>query len=82
MPQCGICGGEAQRQPTITEEGSCVFCKAKVVLKARGVELPWPPLPSPYKAPAVGFLNGPHPLIPSLSTRYVWMHIVAGARRT
>jgi phosphoribosylaminoimidazole (AIR) synthetase len=32
MPECGICGGEAPRQPCITEEGKCDLCGKKVVL--------------------------------------------------
>jgi phosphoribosylaminoimidazole (AIR) synthetase len=32
MPKCGICGGEAPRQPCITEEGKCDLCGKKVGL--------------------------------------------------
>jgi hypothetical protein len=32
MPKCGTCGGEAPRQPCITEEGKCDLCGKKVVL--------------------------------------------------
>jgi len=32
MAKCGICGGEAPRQPSITEEGHCDLCGKKVVL--------------------------------------------------
>ena len=32
MPECGICGGEAHRQPCITEEGKCDLCGKKVIL--------------------------------------------------
>jgi hypothetical protein len=32
MVKCGICGGEAPRQPGITEEGKCDLCNRKVML--------------------------------------------------
>ena len=32
MVKCGICGGEAPRQPSITEEGTCDLCGKKVML--------------------------------------------------
>jgi hypothetical protein len=32
MPKCGICGGEAPKQPCITEEGKCDICVKKVTL--------------------------------------------------
>lgn len=32
MVKCGICGGEAPKQPCITEEGNCNLCGKKVVL--------------------------------------------------
>lgn len=32
MPKCGICGGEAPKQPCITEDGKCDLCDRKVVL--------------------------------------------------
>jgi phosphoribosylaminoimidazole (AIR) synthetase len=32
MSKCGICGGEAPRQPCITEQGKCDLCGKKVVL--------------------------------------------------
>ena len=32
MVKCGICGGEAPKQPCITEEGKCDICHKKVVL--------------------------------------------------
>jgi hypothetical protein len=32
MVKCGICGGEAPRQPCITEEGTCDFCGKEVIL--------------------------------------------------
>jgi phosphoribosylaminoimidazole (AIR) synthetase len=32
MVKCGICGGEAPRQPCITEEGTCDLCGKKVML--------------------------------------------------
>ncbi|MDY6908475.1 MAG: hypothetical protein SWC40_00740 [Thermodesulfobacteriota bacterium] len=31
MPKCGICGGEAPRQPCITEDGKCDLCGKKVM---------------------------------------------------
>jgi hypothetical protein len=37
MPECGICGGEAPRQPCITEDGKCDLCGKKVIL-AEGQE--------------------------------------------
>jgi len=33
MAKCGICGGEAPRQPCITEDGKCDLCGREVVLK-------------------------------------------------
>ncbi len=32
MPKCGICGGEAPKQPSITEDGKCNLCGRKVKL--------------------------------------------------
>ena len=32
MVKCGICGGEAPKQPCITEEGNCDLCGKKVAL--------------------------------------------------
>jgi phosphoribosylaminoimidazole (AIR) synthetase len=32
MVKCGICGGEAPRQPGITDEGTCDLCGKKVML--------------------------------------------------
>ncbi|MDD3041570.1 MAG: hypothetical protein PHV51_05970 [Methanosarcinaceae archaeon] len=32
MVKCGICGGEAPKQPGITEEGKCDICGKKVTL--------------------------------------------------
>jgi DNA-directed RNA polymerase subunit RPC12/RpoP len=32
LVKCGICGGEAPRQPSITEEGNCDLCGKKVML--------------------------------------------------
>lgn len=32
MPKCGICGGEAPKQPCITEDGKCDLCGKKVKL--------------------------------------------------
>lgn len=32
MPKCGICGGEAPKQPCITEKGECDLCGRKVKL--------------------------------------------------
>ncbi len=36
MPKCGICGGEAPRQPCITEGSKCDLCKKKVGLAEEG----------------------------------------------
>jgi len=33
VPKCGICGGDAPKQPCITEEGKCDLCGKKVVLE-------------------------------------------------
>jgi hypothetical protein len=33
MPKCEICGGEAPKQPCITEDGKCDLCGREVVLK-------------------------------------------------
>ena len=33
MPKCGICGGDAPKQPCITAEGKCDFRGKKVVLE-------------------------------------------------
>ena len=33
MPKCGICGGDAPKQPFITEDGNCDLCERKVVLE-------------------------------------------------
>jgi len=38
MPKCGICGGEAPKQPCITEEGKCGLCGKKVVLAGKQEE--------------------------------------------
>lgn len=32
MAKCGICGGDAPKQPCITEAGECDLCGRKVVL--------------------------------------------------
>ncbi|MGB9927779.1 MAG: hypothetical protein ACPK85_05175 [Methanosarcina sp.] len=32
MVKCGICGGEAPKQPCITEQGACDICGKKVKL--------------------------------------------------
>lgn len=32
MPKCGLCGGEAPRLPSITEEGKCDLCGKKATL--------------------------------------------------
>ena len=32
MVKCGICGGEAPKQPCITEDGKCDLCGRKVKL--------------------------------------------------
>lgn len=26
MPKCGLCGGDAPKQPCITEDGKCTVC--------------------------------------------------------
>jgi hypothetical protein len=31
--KCGLCGGEAPRQPAINEDGSCEFCGRGIVLR-------------------------------------------------
>jgi hypothetical protein len=38
MPKCGICGGEAPRQPCITEDGKCDLCDKKVTLAEKPEE--------------------------------------------
>lgn len=40
MPKCGLCGGEAPRLPSITEDGKCDLCgkKAKLAEEAGEVE--------------------------------------------
>ena len=35
MPKCGICGGDAPKQPCITEDGKCDLCQKEVVLKEK-----------------------------------------------
>jgi hypothetical protein len=32
MPKCGLCGGDAPRLPSITEEGTCDMCGKKAHL--------------------------------------------------
>jgi len=32
MAKCGLCGGEAPRQPCITTDGRCDLCGKKAVL--------------------------------------------------
>jgi len=32
MPKCGLCGGDAPKQPCITEDGECDLCGKKAVL--------------------------------------------------
>lgn len=32
MPKCGICGGDAPKQPCITEDDKCDLCGRNVVL--------------------------------------------------
>ncbi len=32
MPKCGLCGGEAPRLPSITEDGKCDLCGKKAKL--------------------------------------------------
>lgn len=31
MPTCGICGGDAPRLPTVTEDGKCDLCHKPIV---------------------------------------------------
>jgi phosphoribosylaminoimidazole (AIR) synthetase len=38
MPKCGICGGEAPKQPCITEDGKCDLCGKKVALAEKEEE--------------------------------------------
>ena len=38
MPKCGLCGGEAPRLPSITEEGTCDMCGKKAQLVDAGTE--------------------------------------------
>ena len=38
MVKCGICGGEAPKQPCITEEGNCDICGKKVMLAEQSKE--------------------------------------------
>ncbi len=33
MPACGICGGDAPRQPEVTEDGRCDQCQRRIVLE-------------------------------------------------
>ncbi|MCF8031117.1 MAG: hypothetical protein K9K39_09495 [Desulfohalobiaceae bacterium] len=33
MWKCGLCGGEAPRQPKIDEEGPCELCNRVIVLR-------------------------------------------------
>lgn len=33
MPKCGICGGEAPRQPKVTDDGRCDLCQKPIVLE-------------------------------------------------
>ena len=35
MPKCGICAGEAPKQPCITEDGKCDLCGREVVLRRK-----------------------------------------------
>lgn len=32
MPKCGLCGGDAPKQPCITEDDRCDLCGKKAVL--------------------------------------------------
>lgn len=32
MVKCGVCGGDAPRQPSVTEEGKCDLCGKKFIL--------------------------------------------------
>ena len=33
MSTCGICGGEAPRQPKVTDDGRCDLCQKQIVLE-------------------------------------------------
>jgi len=33
MPKCGLCGGDAPKQPGITGDGKCDLCGREVALK-------------------------------------------------
>ena len=59
MPKCKICGGEALKQPCITEEGKCDLCGNIIVGHSRMVAMEeekkeekktdfiWPPVLAP-----------------------------------
>jgi DNA-directed RNA polymerase subunit RPC12/RpoP len=32
LPKCGLCGAEVDELPTITEEGTCSICGAKLAV--------------------------------------------------
>ena len=32
MPECGICGGDAPKQPCVTEDGKCDVCGKELIL--------------------------------------------------
>ena len=38
MPKCGLCGGEAPRLPSITEDGKCDLCGKKAKLAEEPAE--------------------------------------------
>jgi len=33
MVKCGVCGGDAPRQPNVTDDGKCDLCGKKFVLE-------------------------------------------------
>jgi DNA-directed RNA polymerase subunit RPC12/RpoP len=33
MPTCGICGGEAPKQPEVTDDGRCDLCQRRIILE-------------------------------------------------
>ncbi len=39
MPKCGLCGGEAPRLPSITEDGKCDLCGKKAKLAEEPTEV-------------------------------------------
>ncbi|MGA8831533.1 MAG: hypothetical protein ACLQT6_03050 [Desulfomonilaceae bacterium] len=38
MPKCGLCGGQAPRLPSITEDGKCDLCGKKAKLADQPTE--------------------------------------------